>query len=88
MNQGTQGYSLTEKTEGRKSRDTVPLSANHRFRDSLGPSEENPPLPSPHVGWGNTGSLYPIASSLAMVYGLCEYRFDFPKTFDKESFIK
>jgi hypothetical protein len=23
MNQGTQGYSLTKKTEGRKSRDTV-----------------------------------------------------------------
>jgi hypothetical protein len=26
MNQGTQGYSLTKKTEGRKSRDTVPLN--------------------------------------------------------------
>jgi hypothetical protein len=26
MNQGTQGYSLTKKTEGRKSRDTVSLS--------------------------------------------------------------
>jgi hypothetical protein len=26
MNQGTQGYSLTEKTEGRKSRDTVSLT--------------------------------------------------------------
>jgi hypothetical protein len=26
MNQGTQGYSLTNKTEGRKSRDTVPLN--------------------------------------------------------------
>jgi hypothetical protein len=25
MNQGTQGYSLMKKTEGRKSRDTVPL---------------------------------------------------------------
>jgi hypothetical protein len=25
MNQGTQGYSLTKKTEGRKSRDTVSL---------------------------------------------------------------
>jgi hypothetical protein len=25
MNQGTQGYSLTKKTEGRKSCDTVPL---------------------------------------------------------------
>jgi hypothetical protein len=25
MNQGTQGYNLTKKTEGRKSRDTVPL---------------------------------------------------------------
>jgi hypothetical protein len=25
MNQGTQRYSLTKKTEGRKSRDTVPL---------------------------------------------------------------
>jgi hypothetical protein len=27
MNQGTQGYSLMKKTEGRKSRDTVPLSS-------------------------------------------------------------
>jgi hypothetical protein len=27
MNQGTQGYSLTKKTEGRKSRDTVSLKA-------------------------------------------------------------
>jgi hypothetical protein len=27
MNQGTQGYSLTKKTEGRKSRDTVSLSS-------------------------------------------------------------
>jgi hypothetical protein len=26
MNQGTQGYSLTKKTEGRKSRETVPLN--------------------------------------------------------------
>jgi hypothetical protein len=26
MNQGTQGYSLTKKTEGRKSRDTVSLT--------------------------------------------------------------
>jgi hypothetical protein len=26
MNQGTQGYSLTKKTEGRKSRDTVSLN--------------------------------------------------------------
>jgi hypothetical protein len=26
MSQGTQGYSLTKKTEGRKSRDTVPLN--------------------------------------------------------------
>jgi hypothetical protein len=25
MNQGTQGYSLTKKTKGRKSRDTLPL---------------------------------------------------------------
>jgi hypothetical protein len=25
MNQGTQGYSLTKKIEGRKSRETVPL---------------------------------------------------------------
>jgi hypothetical protein len=25
MNQGTQGYSLMKKTEGRKSHDTVPL---------------------------------------------------------------
>jgi hypothetical protein len=25
MNHGTQGYNLTKKTEGRKSRDTVPL---------------------------------------------------------------
>jgi hypothetical protein len=25
MNQGTQGYSLTKKTRGRKSRETVPL---------------------------------------------------------------
>jgi hypothetical protein len=29
MNQGTQGYSLTKKTEGRKSRDTVPLRNIH-----------------------------------------------------------
>jgi hypothetical protein len=28
MNQGTQGYSLMKKTEGRKSRDTVSLSQN------------------------------------------------------------
>jgi hypothetical protein len=28
MNQGTQGYSLTKKTEGRKSRDTVPLTGS------------------------------------------------------------
>jgi hypothetical protein len=27
MNQGTQGYSLTKKTEGRKSRDTVSLNS-------------------------------------------------------------
>jgi hypothetical protein len=27
MNQGTQGYSLMKKTEGRKSRDTVPLKS-------------------------------------------------------------
>jgi hypothetical protein len=27
MNQGNQGYSLTKKTEGRKSHDTVSLSA-------------------------------------------------------------
>jgi hypothetical protein len=27
MNQGTQGYSLMKKTEGRKSRDTVSLSS-------------------------------------------------------------
>jgi hypothetical protein len=26
MNQGTQGYSLTKKTEGRKFRETVPLN--------------------------------------------------------------
>jgi hypothetical protein len=26
MNQGTQGYSLTKKTKGRKSRNTVPLN--------------------------------------------------------------
>jgi hypothetical protein len=26
MNQGTQGYNLTKKTEGRKSRDTVSLN--------------------------------------------------------------
>jgi hypothetical protein len=26
MNQGTQGYRLTKKTEGRKSRETVPLT--------------------------------------------------------------
>jgi hypothetical protein len=33
MNQGTQGYSLMKKTEGQKSRDTVPLSefAKHAF---------------------------------------------------------
>jgi hypothetical protein len=28
MNQETQGYSLTKKTEGQKSRDTVPLIQN------------------------------------------------------------
>jgi hypothetical protein len=27
MNQGTQGYSLTKKPEGRKSRETIPLSS-------------------------------------------------------------
>jgi hypothetical protein len=27
MNQGTQGYSLMKRTEGRKSRETVPLRA-------------------------------------------------------------
>jgi hypothetical protein len=31
MNQGTQGYSLTKKTEGRKSRDTVSLSTRARI---------------------------------------------------------
>jgi hypothetical protein len=31
MNQGTQGYSLMKKTEGRKSRDTVPLSIPPRI---------------------------------------------------------
>jgi hypothetical protein len=31
MNQGTQGYSLTKKPEGRKSRDTVPLSIRIYF---------------------------------------------------------
>jgi hypothetical protein len=30
MNQGTQGYSLTKKTEGRKSRDTVSLKMRIR----------------------------------------------------------
>jgi hypothetical protein len=29
MNQGTQGYSLMKKTEGRKSRDTVSLIVKH-----------------------------------------------------------
>jgi hypothetical protein len=29
MNQGTQGYSLMKKTEGRKSRDTVSLKILH-----------------------------------------------------------
>jgi hypothetical protein len=28
MNQGTQGYSLTKKTEGQKSPETVPLNTN------------------------------------------------------------
>jgi hypothetical protein len=28
MNQGTQGYRLTKETEGRKSRETVPLNVN------------------------------------------------------------
>jgi hypothetical protein len=28
MNPGTQGYSLTKKTEGQKSRETVPLNCN------------------------------------------------------------
>jgi hypothetical protein len=35
MNQGTQGYSLTKKTEGRKSRDTVPLMYFISFRHYL-----------------------------------------------------
>jgi hypothetical protein len=30
MNQGTQGYSLTKATEGRKSRDTIPLNMNRQ----------------------------------------------------------
>jgi hypothetical protein len=30
MNQGTQGYSLTKKTEGRKSRDTVSLRTHNK----------------------------------------------------------
>jgi hypothetical protein len=35
MNQGTQGYSLMKKTEGRKSRDTVPLrSAQVSYQSS------------------------------------------------------
>jgi hypothetical protein len=35
MNQGTQGYSLMKKTEGRKSRDTVPLTDDYIFLNSL-----------------------------------------------------
>jgi hypothetical protein len=35
MNQGTEGYSLTKKTEGRKSRDTVSLNWNACISDSL-----------------------------------------------------
>jgi hypothetical protein len=35
MNQGTQGYSLTKKTEGRKSRDTVSLNQFYHSRFQL-----------------------------------------------------
>jgi hypothetical protein len=35
MNQGTQGYSLMKKTEGRKSRDTVSLSQNSIHKEDI-----------------------------------------------------
>jgi hypothetical protein len=40
MNQGTQGYCLPKKTEGRKSRETVPLNQTSKlfeFHDSYEP---------------------------------------------------
>jgi hypothetical protein len=40
MNQGTQGYSLTKKTEGRKSRDTVPLNKGKQFEFTTKTEEE------------------------------------------------
>jgi hypothetical protein len=35
MNQGTQGYRLTKKAEGRKSRETVPLSRTNATHASV-----------------------------------------------------
>jgi hypothetical protein len=35
MNQGTQGYSFTKKTEGRKSRDTISLSKICKIHNCL-----------------------------------------------------
>jgi hypothetical protein len=34
MNQGTQGYSLKKKTEGRKSRDTVSLTQQFVWKET------------------------------------------------------
>jgi hypothetical protein len=42
MNQGTQGYSLTKKTEGRKSRDTVSLIATEVTKVIRGNVEAEP----------------------------------------------
>jgi hypothetical protein len=47
MNQGTQGYSLMKKTEGRKSRDTVSLN------DLTNRKEASPSSPAgPHIRSG------------------------------------
>jgi hypothetical protein len=48
MNQGTQGYSLMKKTEGRKSRDTVSLRRpNAKRGGGNGLTTQNPPLALP-----------------------------------------
>jgi hypothetical protein len=41
MNQGTQGYGLTKKTEGRKSRDTVSLMSNDEVTGFDDPKNSN-----------------------------------------------
>jgi hypothetical protein len=40
MNQGTQGYSLTEKTRGQKSHETVPLK-ELKFLNKFGLTTKN-----------------------------------------------